>query len=205
MLLYKYRSLQNFKNLVDIFVNNRMYAAPYLELNDPMEGHYLYGSTGELDPNIERLIAGNKEKIRILSLSRSPEIALMWAHYADGNKGVAIGVKLDRGTDVREVRYTGPYVVQARGFNDDSAIEILTNKLRVWEYEQEERVFVRQGNFVSLSVREVILGSRMSNQDKSLVKKLVNLINPDIKVISQSESSEPVIPAVRRSNSRGAG
>ena len=39
---YKYRSVDNFRNFVDIILNNRLYAASYQDLNDPMEGHYYY-------------------------------------------------------------------------------------------------------------------------------------------------------------------
>lgn len=42
MLLYKYRSIENFQFFVDIILNKRLYAARYLDLNDPMEGHYIY-------------------------------------------------------------------------------------------------------------------------------------------------------------------
>lgn len=183
-MLYKYRSLQNFKNLVDIFVNSRMYASAYADLNDPMEGYYLYGSSGELDPSMQSLIAGEKDKIKILSLSRRPDIALMWAHYADGNRGVAIGVEIDEGADLRPILYDGPPILP-KDFNVDSAVELFTKKHPAWEYEEEERVFVRKGNFASLSVREVILGSRMSTQDKGLMKNLIGLLNPNIEIISQ--------------------
>mgnify|MGYP001801434879 FL=1 len=47
-LLYKYRSLENFKNFVDIILKNRLYAATYKDLNDPMEGKYYY-KEGRLD------------------------------------------------------------------------------------------------------------------------------------------------------------
>ena len=39
---YKYRSLSNLKRFIDILINNRLYAAKYIELNDPMEGFFLY-------------------------------------------------------------------------------------------------------------------------------------------------------------------
>ena len=41
-LLFKYRSLENWRWLLDILVNNRLYAAPFKDLNDPMEGRYFY-------------------------------------------------------------------------------------------------------------------------------------------------------------------
>lgn len=34
---YKYRSLDNFRNFIDILVNKRLYGAKYDSLNDPFE------------------------------------------------------------------------------------------------------------------------------------------------------------------------
>lgn len=185
-ILYKYRTLQNFKNFIDIVVNSRLYAAPYFDLNDPMEGHYLYSASGDLDVGMRDLLKGEKEKLRILSLSRRSDIELMWAHYADGNKGVAIGVEVDQGKHIsRPVVYEGPMVLDPRDLHTNSAIDVLSRKLTAWVYEEEERVFVTQGQYVGVSVKEVILGSRMSNQDKSLIKNLVNLLLPYAKVVSQ--------------------
>lgn len=151
-----------------------------------MEGHYLYSASGDLDVGMRDLLKGEKEKLRILSLSRRSDIELMWAHYADGNKGVAIGVEVDQGKHVsRPVVYEGPMVLDPRDLHTNSAIDVLSRKLPAWVYEEEERVFVTQGQYVGVSVKEVILGSRMSNQDKSLIKNLVNLLLPYARVISQ--------------------
>lgn len=42
--LYKYRSLKDMKRFIDILMNRRLYASKYLDLNDPMEGFFLYDS-----------------------------------------------------------------------------------------------------------------------------------------------------------------
>lgn len=185
-LLYKYRGIQSFKHLTDIFLNSRMYAAPYFDLNDPMEGHYLVGESGEFDQDMEKFLKGEKEKIRILSLSRRPDISLMWTHYAEGHKGVAIGVEIDRNLySVRPIDYDGPMHIGRRNFHQESAIDILTKKLSPWKYEEEERVFVTGTQYVNVSVKEVILGSRMSKQDKGFIKDLVNMLSPKTEVVSQ--------------------
>ena len=49
MSYFKYKSLDNLKHFLDIIANNRLYAAKYNELNDPMEGSYL---TNEKNKNI---------------------------------------------------------------------------------------------------------------------------------------------------------
>ena len=93
-MLYKYRSLKNFKYFVDIIINQRLYASPYFELNDPMEGYYLY-SKGNMSEEILKKIKGEKEKIRICSLTRDCSNELMWSHYADGHHGIVVGVEID--------------------------------------------------------------------------------------------------------------
>lgn len=68
-------------------------------------------------------------------------------------------------------------------FNDQSATEILSHKLVVWNYEEEVRVFVRDRHFVDISIEEVITGVAMSNADFGFVKELMEKINPNIRII----------------------
>ncbi len=181
-MLYKYRSLKNFKFFVDILINQRLYASPYFELNDPMEGYYLY-SKGSMSEEILKKIKGEKEKIRICSLTRDCYNELMWSHYADGHHGMVIGVEIDNTRyKVKPVIYDG--LMNVSNFNTFSqyrtAIEILSHKLSVWQYEREERVFTNGKTFVNVEIKKIIIGQRMSNSDKSIIKKLVQKISPDI-------------------------
>ena len=89
-ILYKYRSLDNFKYFVDIILKNRLYAAKYRDLNDPMEGHYYY-RRGELDRNLRDRLTEEKGILRICSLSRTNNNELMWSQYTNGQRVVAIG------------------------------------------------------------------------------------------------------------------
>ena len=59
---YKFRNLNSIRHFLDILVNNRLYAARYDELNDPMEGAYLINGYNE---NIIRLLKTKKYKTRI--------------------------------------------------------------------------------------------------------------------------------------------
>lgn len=77
-IYYKYRSLQNFGNFVDIIVNQQLYAAYYSDMNDAMEGvYYAYG----LKPQVLKEIKNSKEKFRICSLSGNRNEPLLWGHY----------------------------------------------------------------------------------------------------------------------------
>lgn len=183
-LLYKYRDLQNFRFVVDILLKSRLYAAQYFDMNDPMEGHYLYRGSSELDQDIKRRLAGEKKKVRIVSLSRDPANELMWAHYANGHRGVAFGVEpiVDPTTEVRPVEYDGPARLGRESLSSMNAIEILSHKLEVWQYEQEERLFVSGPLYAHVHVRELILGRKMSKQDIGFMRDLAERITPEIDI-----------------------
>jgi len=76
-LLYKYRSIENFRFFADIILKQRLFAALYFDLNDPMEGRYLYHGEQSMDRDVEQILSGKKNKVRIVSLSRVPENELM--------------------------------------------------------------------------------------------------------------------------------
>jgi hypothetical protein len=186
VLLYKYRGIQGFRFFTDIILKNRLYAAPYFDLNDPMEGRYLYSqSDGKIDEDMARVLKGEKEKIRVCSLSRDPNNELMWSHYAEGHKGVAIGVEINSPKyTVRPIIYDGLHRIGRNNFNAGSAIDVLSHKLDVWEYEAEERIFTPNKQYVDVNIKEIICGSRMSTQDKGFITDLVEKINPSIKIIN---------------------
>ncbi len=186
-ILYKYRSLENFKNFIDIILKNRLYAARYKDLNDPMEGQYYYRH-GELNDNIRRKIRTRKSELRICSLSRVKTNELMWSHYAKGQTGVAIGVEInDPECTIQDVQYNGIQYTRDQDYTDQTASQILCHKLDIWSYEEEKRIFVLNRQFVSVSVKELITGRRMSNRDLSLITELVEKINPRIELIRADE------------------
>lgn len=180
--LYKYRSLNNFKNFVDIVVNNRLYAASYKDLNDPMEGQYYYNK-GDLDREIVEKLRGEKQDIKLCSLSKINNNQLMWSHYADGHCGVAIGVIIDDTKyTVRPIVYDGIINVRSQNYNNQSAHEILSHKLGIWNYEQEVRVFTIGSNYIKVQIKEIVLGYRTNDHDYELVSKLAKKINSNIEI-----------------------
>jgi len=182
-ILYKYRSLENFKTFIDIILKNRLYAAKFKELNDPMEGQYLYRN-GELNIDIRNQLSEEKNNLRLCSLSRVNNNELMWSHYANGQRGVAIGLEINRlEYNIRQVQYNGLPYIQNHNFNNQTAIEILSHKLEVWNYEEEERVFIYDRQFINVKVKEIFLGRAMSNYDNGIIRDIVQKINPDIRII----------------------
>ena len=164
-------------------MRNRLYASRYIELNDPMEGQYYYNK-GELNKSVRRKISSDKGDLRLCSLSRKKDNELMWSHYADGHHGIVIGLTVDRGKfDVRPIQYTGLHYLTGGQIEQDTPREILSHKLEVWSYEEEERVFVADKFYVDIQVREVITGRAMSNQDFGFIRELIDKINPSINLI----------------------
>jgi len=182
-ILYKYRSLDDFKNFVDIILKNRLYASKYKDLNDPMEGQYYY-RTGELEKRIRDKLTEEKGELRLCSLSRVNNNELMWSHYSNGQKGVAIGLRINENEYIiRPIHYNGLATIRNQNFDNLTAIEILSHKLEVWNYEEEERVFVRDKHFIDVQIEEIITGRAMSNSDFGFTRELVEKINPNIRII----------------------
>ncbi len=187
-MLYKYRGIKELRYFVDIVLNQRLYAAPYFDLNDPMEGHYLYNK-GELDSDVRDLIKGQKDKLRICSLSNINNNELMWAHYAEGHRGVAIGVTINTSQhNVAPVKYDGLPQVGRQHIHNTTAQDILSHKLEVWSYEEEVRAFTIGKQYVDVEVNEILLGRSMSTQDVGFIKKLVFNINSNIEVKSATNN-----------------
>ena len=181
-MLYKYRSLENFKYFVDIILNNRLYASSFKDLNDPMEGMY-YLLTKDCEKTITDKLKEDKGKFKICSLSKLNNDELMWSHYADGHKGVVLGVKIDKAKyDIQSIEYAGIPTIHSDDLSHLTAKEILCRKLEAWNYEQEERVFVRNTRFVQVYIVEVITGRRMSEMDLKFITLLIHRINSTIQM-----------------------
>lgn len=178
MTLYKYRALEPFRFFVDILLNKRFFAARYSDLNDPMEGQYLLTESGKINTEVQQILNSDKERLRICSLSRNPSIDLMWAHYANGDRGVAIGVRIDSRYDVRPLEYSGPLCLTPGMHIAFTARDILLRKNEAWIYEQEARVFTMGQQFVDVELVDILCGTRMSTQDKGMVQRLVEKLSP---------------------------
>jgi hypothetical protein len=150
-----------------------MYAAPFLKLNDPMEGRYLYASRSSNSKFI-LLLTKNDTKYRILSLSRKWNNTLMWSHYADNHRGVVIGMRLPKtGPRAIRVKYVSNLIhPPAISSLPDRARFLLTRKHRLWVHESEYRVLTDMC-YVRVELVEIILGVDASIRMERLILKLV--------------------------------
>lgn len=178
---YKFRTLHNFENILDIFYNKRFYAAHYKDLNDPMEGTFKYEDDVE-KKDIEH-IERNKEHYRICSFSKSFDNILLWAHYADSFKGICIEVELRKNieylTDVSYGIFTiANDLAKYPGKLSDIAF---TTKNKAWKYEKEIR-FITKNEYIyepDVNIKSVLLGIRTSETIKRI---LLQILQPNIEI-----------------------
>ncbi|WP_409028831.1 DUF2971 domain-containing protein [Gracilimonas sediminicola] len=176
MRAYKFRSSNQIEYVFDILIKKRLHCADWKDLNDPMEGMYYYQGNGR-GKEIEEKVKGirrAKRKYKVCSLSKTYDSHLLWAHYANGFKGVAIELDLP-GDDpnIREVDSRGVFAfVDMNNFRteEEAARTILFSKYREWKYEQEVRILHDEKWYkLTNPITRVIAGPRM---DDSLFKVL---------------------------------
>lgn len=83
------------------------------------------------------------ENACILSLCEGYDNPLLWAHYADNHRGVAIAYKTDLFLEIcRPVNYTMTYPLFTLHSEDyeQQGLNVLFTKAKYWEYEQEWRL-----------------------------------------------------------------
>lgn len=146
--LYKFRSLGSqdlFARAKKILKRNEFWCASLWAQNDAMEGVYTYrvGRASEDDMNA---FFDVKNATRISSFSAAPALkeATMWGHYANGLRGIAIEIEVDKKL-VHEVIYSPEprKWERLKGETPDTMRKrMLTYKLNPWRKEYEYRHFV---------------------------------------------------------------
>jgi hypothetical protein len=166
MILYKYRSLGNLEQVLDIILNQRLYCTTYPELNDPFEGifetsfqnsevrlrgavamgrspSYVRGLAESLKvyKKVEELNNSTKNHIRICSLSSDLNDVRLWSYYADGHKGIVFEIDFSGMEKIYKVIYSEKLPWSSTGILGRlSPHEILSHKTNHWEFESEYRI-----------------------------------------------------------------
>lgn len=177
-LLYKYRSLSKIERILEIIIDRKLYGALYTEMNDPMEGYFQYSP--DVDRNLVRNIMDSKNKRYICSLSRKPNIGLMWTHYADENKGCCIEVEVTSKWERLEVVYSNkiPTLDASTTLED-----ILKVKAQVWHYEEEIRYLSSEEStkrMLTVRINRIIFGYKIKTKYFNRIKKVILALNPSI-------------------------
>lgn len=128
------------------------------------------------------------ENLGILSLASNNKNLLMWSHYASAHKGMCLEFKRINDTALADDKKTKPM-----SYNDSypsihvtsilSETDTLSNKIRIlhtkskhWEYEQEWRHVVEQGDMLyawPATLTSVYFGCKAEMPDIHLVKSII--------------------------------
>ena len=184
MKLYKYKSLNNFGHVAEIICKNRFHASQYYELNDPMEGLFNCDE-GTKKEYIDDIKEG-KSKLRICAFSKDFQNPLLWAHYADGFKGICIKVEIDKKSpdfDIAEVEYSA---VRIRFTNKAARLRgelpklILRQKAKEWSVEKEVRLLSSSEYLqYGIKIRGILLGLRTPD---ILKRTIIQLAATDVEI-----------------------
>ncbi|MCS0436333.1 DUF2971 domain-containing protein [Vibrio diabolicus] len=207
-VLYKYRTVDQLKMILDNF--SFWFASPdtfndpfdcslseveSYDLEDAQSHFRLLGIT---ESNIEQALVmfqSHPEKLNalvakakneaitqkgVLALSSTNDDILLWSHYADYHKGVAVGLELRKDLDFFlmpiKINYEESYEPLNYLKNPQQAIiDTLKIKSAQWEYEKEVRVYKSASGLYQISpdaIKEIRFGIKTSEQDIQDIKKL---------------------------------
>ena len=201
---YKYRNLKDFERFLDVVINSRMYGAKPRELNDPMEGKFNKTNLSKDDFDEIRKGLGNTRICSLLTKQDNqtfPNDYLMWYHYADSHYGCCIEVQItgrhNSGWEVHEVHYQ-ENMPSLEGLSGNERIQkILTAKTPIWASEHEVRAIrvYEDKKINSLSpyyhvdIKAVYFGCRVTLEKCRFYKRIINGVNPAIKIYKIKEDN----------------
>lgn len=175
MVVYKYCT---FESAANILLNGSILASHLDEYNDPFEACISWAkpqrsmsdksddvdgddiSFNELTSARKQLYKADRDKIRSTCFSRTNKDILLWSHYADNHRGVAICFwtsqmfsKADQKSAIfANIEYCGEKV---RIFKDTKESTFLTKvnnsyftKAKMWSYEEEVRLLVQYDEII---------------------------------------------------------
>ena len=178
-MYYKFRDLRNFKYLIDILVEQRLYSGSFRELNDNMEGQFFCNAFTGIERY--RLNPRKQEHISICSFSLCYKNHVMWSHYADGHRGIAIGFEVDNvETAIEKVDYNGLARFDDFPSKFVDVKSVFLNKAEVFSYENEYRIITDKQNFVKIKIKEILFGAETSEENKRIISKIAKLVDSEI-------------------------
>lgn len=176
-----------------------IWCSSYSLMNDPMEGFFRSSSmVRESERYREFITAVRSEKlsIGIASMSETWDNELMWAHYADGFRGICVRYSVqnllsglgDQAALARIAYGDRPHYLNLRGMRngDERARAILSTKNLKWSYEREWRLFSPasgKATYENKAATVVYLGMRMEAADRDTIYARMSAVGVPVKQI----------------------
>ena len=175
------------RNAIHDLERKMIRVSPLETLNDPFElSPWLRYGDIKVRKGFHDVRKAISKKDGLLCFSKSWSKPLLWGHYADKHKGIAIGfetsnyeiLKVNYVTERVKLELTGDREKNEKLFRD----KLASVKYQKWDYESEYRIWVRLENctkidghyFIefgdSLKVKEIVLGCKYDNSEKYILK-----------------------------------
>ena len=172
------------ERVLDIVFNDHLYCSRWDKLNDPMEACYDVYAKHESDRHIMDVkIKTALNQWRIAALGSSNKTFLLWSHYADGHKGIAIEIEIPRDhSDLQEVKYDWATSVFSHTEQTEYSMRhLLYYKKEEWGYEKEYRIIIkaqdtkRVGEYFELSnpIKKIFVGPRAKESQVAILRKAI--------------------------------
>lgn len=180
-MYFKFRDLKDYKYILDIFVNRRLYSCSFRNLNDNFEGQFHWNAFDEAKR--VRLNPQKEKHLSICSFTNDYKNHLMWSHYADGHRGIVIGFVINETSyEVEKVNYDGLSNFSNLPHKFDDIKSVFLNKIQDWKYEKEHRIITEKQDYINIEIKKVIFGTETSSYDKEIITKLANLVSSKIEI-----------------------
>lgn len=140
----------------------------------------VFNGTIDGDTIIKELTKDVISSVGYFCMTSRPDNLLMWAHYADGHKGVCLKFDILKDLDSFLVPVKVDYNSQYINFDclSSNLLSVLRRKSPDWEYEDEYRIIKtdHQGlwKIKQESLVEIIFGCRTSAEEKESIKSLAS-------------------------------
>jgi hypothetical protein len=207
-ILYRYRSLSGdaFKHTQDIFLRRRLYLPKSESLNDPCEGFcradrsegVSLDKPGCYSAGVGGLVVVNTPKgSRVGAFTSLNSHPLMWAHYANCHFGICLGFWTDKVPLLKRARPI-QYRPDIPLLKPDMLQDAFFYKSADWAYECEWRVisnneFKEYLPLSTESLAHVVLGQRISKEDREWVRDWVKIFGGNIEILQAAFSEDQYI------------
>lgn len=183
----------------EAFDRQRLKLTTLDDINDPFE----FGAVAATNKTQRAALDMTRKKLMknkgIISFSTSWESPLLWSHYADSHRGIALGFDVpDNFLSKIECESDRPlldnYISSDQTISDEIAPKLFRVKATEWAYEREVRLFIRLGavDRVSglyfagfddnLKLSEIVLGANYKSNGKGAWQR--ELEGDGIKVVT---------------------